>query len=159
MREGKTGRSRLLVDADACPVISAAIGIAKSRGVLVILVANHTQNLARFDGRAGVEVVEVTGGRDAADFAIASRAEPSDVVITADIGLAAMVLGRGCRALGFRGKEFHAATIDAALLVRHEEKKLRRAGGRTKGPAPMTEEDKEYFAEALKRILNEGPRQ
>lgn len=121
----------------------------------VILVANHTQNLARFDGRQGVDVVEVAGGRDAADFAIASRIDPGDVLVTGDIGLAAMVLGRGARALGFRGKEFFAATIDAQLHIRHEEKKLRRAGGRTKGPAPMTEEDREHFAAALKRVLSD----
>lgn len=121
-----------------------------------MLVANHTQNLGRFEGRAGVEIVEVPGGRDAADFAIASRIRDGDVLVTGDIGLAAMVLGRSARALGFRGKEFHAATIDMQLLVRHEEKKLRRAGGRTKGPTPMAEEDKERFAVALKRILGES---
>lgn len=152
--ERKTGRRRLYVDADACPVIPSTIGIARTRRVPVVLVANHTQNLRRFDGRDGVEIVEVSGGRDAADFAIASRIAAEDVLVTGDIGLAAMVLGRGARALGFRGKEFHLATIDAALLVRHEEKKVRRAGGRTKGPTPLTDVDRERFAEALKRMLS-----
>lgn len=120
-----------------------------------MLVANRTQNLARFEGVAGVEIVEVSGGRDAADFWIASHIKAGDVLVTADIGLAAMVLGRGARALGCRGMEFRPETIDTALLIRHEEKRVRRGGGRTKGPAPMTEDDRERFAAALKRILTE----
>ena len=151
------GGPALFVDADACPVLSAAIGIATARRVRITLVANHTQNLGRFASRAGVEIFEVPGGSDAADFWIASHVEAADVVVTGDIGLAAMVLGRGARALGFRGQEFHSATIDAALLVRHEEKKVRRGGGRTKGPAPLTDEDKERFAAALKRMLGAPP--
>ena len=64
-----------------------------------------------------------------------------------------MVLGRGAAALSPRGRIFHLATIDAELLVRHEEKKLRRAGGRHGGPRPFTEEDREHFSEVIDRVL------
>jgi uncharacterized protein YaiI (UPF0178 family) len=82
--------------------------------------------------------------------------QPGDVVVTQDIGLAAMVLGRGASALGPRGRIFHLATIDAELLVRHEEKKLRRAGGRHGGPRPFNDEDREHFIDSLERLLREA---
>jgi uncharacterized protein YaiI (UPF0178 family) len=146
----------LFIDADACPVTREAIGVARQSGVPVVLVANGTQNLDRYTVRAGVEAVCVSSGADAADFAVIERLQPGDVVVTQDIGLAAMVLGRGASALSPRGRIFHLATIDAELLVRHEEKKLRRAGGRHGGPRAFTEEDREHFVDSLKRILGQA---
>jgi uncharacterized protein len=143
----------LFVDADACPVTREAIGAARALGVPVILVANGTQNLERYTKRSGVEAIQVSSGADAADFAVIERLAPGDVVITQDIGLAAMVLGRDAAAIGPRGREYHLATIDAELLVRHEEKKLRRAGGRHGGPRPFTDEDREHFTEVVDRVL------
>ena len=96
----------LFIDADACPVTRDAIAAARSSGVPVVLVANATQNLARYAGRPGVDAVQVAGGRDAADFAIIERLKPGDIVVTQDIGVAAMVLGRGARALSPRGRLF-----------------------------------------------------
>lgn len=145
----------LYIDADACPVTRDAIAIARSRHVLVVLVANATQNLARYAGRGGVECVEVSGGRDAADFAIVERLAPGDVVVSQDIGLAAMVLGRGAVALSPRGRIYQAATIDMELAVRHAEAVHRRAGGRHKGPAPFEDEDREHFRDQLARVLQE----
>lgn len=145
----------LFIDADACPVTREAISIARGRGLGVTVVANSTQNLARFTSREGVEAIEVSGGSDAADFAIVERLHPGDVVVTQDIGLAAMVLGRGAGAVSPRGRIFHLATIDAELAVRHEQAKLRRAGGRHGGPSAFTEEDREHFREQLERLIAE----
>lgn len=145
--------TRLFIDADACPVTREAISVARSLSVPVVVVANVAQNLERHVDRRGVEVVQVSSGADAADFAVVERLQPGDVVVTQDIGLAAMVLGRGAAALSPRGRVFHLATIDAELLVRHEEKKLRRAGGRHAGPRAFTDEDREHFVEELERLL------
>lgn len=146
----------LFIDADACPVTRDAISTARSLGIPVVLVGNTTQNLARHVGRAGVEAVQVGSGRDAADFAVVERLVAGDVVVTGDIGLAAMALGRGARALTHRGREFSLATIDAELAVRHAEQRHRRAGGRTRGPAPFDDEDRERFREGLARVLRSG---
>lgn len=146
----------VFVDADACPVTRDAISVARSRGVPVVLVANATQNLARHAGRPGVEAIEVSGGRDAADFAIVERLAPRDVVVTQDIGLAAMALGRGALALSPRGRTFTLATIDIEMEVRHAEQRLRRTGGRTRGPSPFEEEDRERFIWAFERALDES---
>lgn len=145
----------LFIDADACPVTREAMSVARAHGAHVTLVANGTQNLARYTGRAGVDAVQVAQGRDSADFAIVERLSPEDVVVTQDIGLAAMVLGRGARALSPRGRVFHMATIDAELAVRHAEQRHRRAGGRTGGPSAFDEEDRERFVSALERIFRE----
>lgn len=141
------------VDADACPVTREAISIARAHGVPVVLVGNGTQNLARFTGRAGVEAIQVASGPDSADFAIMGRLAPEDIVVTGDIGLAAMALGRGSSALGYRGRVFLPATIDFELALRHAEKRHRRAGGRTQGPSPFQEQDRERFRESLERLL------
>jgi len=144
----------LFIDADACPVTRDALAIARARAVPVVLVANATQNLARYTGRPGVEAVQVSGGRDAADFAIIERLAAGDIVVTQDIGLAAMVLGRGARAISPRGRMYSPTTIDMELAVRHAEQRHRRAGGRTKGPSPFEDEDRERFAAVLKRVLS-----
>jgi uncharacterized protein YaiI (UPF0178 family) len=145
----------VFIDADACPVTRDAISLARSRGVPVVVVANATQNLERLARRPGVEAIEVSGGRDAADFAIVERIASGDVVVTQDIGLAAMVLGRGAHAISPRGRRFTPATIDIEMEVRHAEQKVRRSGGRTRGPAPFEDEDREHFSDVLARILSE----
>lgn len=144
---------RVFVDADACPVTREAIRVARSHRCEVVLVASTSHSLRRYAGRPGVEVVEVPSGRDAADFAIVERVRPGDVVVTQDIGLAAMALGRGAHALSVRGRLHSAATIDAELAVRHAQAKLRRAGGRHGGPPAFSDEDRARFAEALERLL------
>jgi uncharacterized protein YaiI (UPF0178 family) len=145
----------LFIDADACPVTRDAIAVARRRGLSVVVAGNSTQNLDRHV-RSGVEAMSVPAGRDAADFAIVERLNPGDVVVTQDIGLAAMALGRGAGAVGPRGRTYSLATIDAELAVRHAEARLRRQGGRHKGPSPFTEEDREHFVWALERALDEA---
>jgi uncharacterized protein YaiI (UPF0178 family) len=145
----------VFIDADACPVTREAISIARTHGASVVLVANDTQNMARHTVRSGVEAVQVSGGRDAADFAIIERLGADDVVVTQDIGLAAMALGRGAGAVSPRGRVFYQATIDAELAVRHAEARLRRAGGRHRGPSPFEDDDRERFESALERLLRE----
>lgn len=143
----------VFIDADACPCTRDAIALARSRSLAVVLVANQSQNLARYVGRAGVEILQVASGRDSADFAMVPRLAPGDIVVTADIGLAAMALGRGCRALSPRGHQYLPATIDAELAVRHAEQRYRRAGGRTTGPTQYQDEDRERFREMLALLL------
>lgn len=155
----------LFIDADACPVMREALDCARRRGTHVAIVGNSTQNLERrlrpqdprTQGAAQrgfwVETVDVSVGADSADFAIVERLAPGDVVVTQDIGLASMALGRGAAALGVRGHVFRRETIDFELLVRHEEKKVRRSGGRTRGPAPLAAEDRRRFVRSLMAML------
>ena len=170
----------LYIDADACPVTREALACARRTRVPVVIVGNTTQNLARHSrtvdprdvahargrdathGGFWVEVLDVSVGADSADFAIVERLQPGDVVVTQDIGLASIVLdiglasivlGRGAAAIGVRGRVYSKATIDMDLFIRHEEKKVRRAGGRTRGPAAFTNEDRERFRRNLAELL------
>ena len=138
-------RPTIYIDADACP-------------------GNATQNLARHIRRGDpreprdgfwVDTLPVGIGADAADFAIVQELEPGDIVVTQDIGLAAMALGRHARAIGVRGRVYTLATIDLDMHIRHEEKKVRRQGGRTKGPAAFEDDDRERFAANLQRLVEE----
>lgn len=91
----------------------------------------------------------------AADLALANRARAGDVVITQDWGLAALVLGRGCRAISPTGRIYRPETIQLLLEERHIKAKVRRGGGRTPGPRARTAEDEARFALALEWAL--GP--
>jgi uncharacterized protein YaiI (UPF0178 family) len=144
----------VFIDADACPVTRDAISVARSHGARVMLVADSTQDLSKFV-RPGVEATSVSQGRDAADFAIVGMLEAGDVVVTQDIGVAAMALGRGAGAVSPRGRIFYLATIDAEMEVRHAEARHRRSGGRTGGPSPFTEDDREHFVASLERLFHE----
>lgn len=145
----------LFIDADACPVTREALTIARRHKVLAVLIANANQNLERYASRDGVECVQVSGGRDAADFAIVERLSPGDIVVTQDLGLAAMALGRGASAMSPRGRVHSAVTIDMELAVRHAEQVHRRSGGRTKGPSKFEDEDREHFMDSLERLFSQ----
>ena len=123
----------LFIDADACPVTREALDAARRHGIHTVVAGNSTQNLQRrirrddprdaLSARRGfwVETLDVSVGADAADFAIVERLQPGDVVVTQDIGLASMVLGRGAFAIGVRGHLYRKETIDMQLFIRHEE--------------------------------------
>jgi uncharacterized protein YaiI (UPF0178 family) len=146
----------VFIDADACPVTREAISVARGHGARVMLVADSNTALSKYV-RPGVEATTVSQGRDSADFAIVGMLEAGDIVVTQDIGVAAMALGRGAGAISPRGRIFYLATIDAEMEVRLAQARLRRAGGRHGGPSPFTEEDREHFAESLERLLRQGP--
>lgn len=162
--DNRTKRPTIFIDADACPVTPEALAVARKNGLPAVIAGNSTQNLARHirrnDPRENadgfwVDTLAVGVGADSADFAIIERLSPGDIVVTQDIGLAAMVLGRRAHAIGVRGRVYSLATIDMDMEIRHQEKKIRRQGGRTKGPAAFTDEDREYFAANLERLVRE----
>ncbi len=146
----------IYVDADACPVTREAIAIGREHRARVVLVGNETQNLSRFASRPGVDAIQVGVGRDSADFAIVEQLKPGDIVVTQDLGLAAMALGRSALAVSPRGRVHTAATIDMELAVRHAEQRHRRSGGRTRGPSAMDADDTERFERALRRLLSDS---
>mgnify|MGYP000824301782 CR=1 FL=1 len=139
----------ILIDADGCPVVDLTLQIAKRFGVPVIILCDTAHQIER----EGAQTLVFDKGADSVDFALVSRVKPGDVVVTQDIGLASMVLGRDAAAIGVRGRVYDKATIDMQLFIRHEEKKVRRAGGRTRGPAAFTSEDRARFKRNLTELL------
>ena len=90
---------------------------------------------------------------DSVDYALMGLLNHDDIVVTQDFGLAAMVLGKGAKVINQNGMEYTNDNIDRLLTERHTGAKVRRAGGRTKGPAKRTQEDNERFEKAFAQLL------
>lgn len=142
---------QILVDADACPVVDETIAVAKRFGVPVTLITDT----AHWMQREGAETITVEKGSDSADFRLVNMVRKGDVVVTQDYGLAAMALSKGAYILNQNGSRYTNENIDGLLMSRHIGKKIRRAGGRTKGPSKRTKEQDERFVSALEALLQQ----
>lgn len=139
---------RVYVDADACPVKDETYRVAKRYGLPVILVAN-TWMRAPDD----VELVVVKGDLDAADDWIAERAGTGDVVVTADVPLAARCVAKGARVIAPRGKEFTEESVGDAVATRDLLAQLREAGVVSTGPPPFEKRDRSRFLQTLDTVI------
>ena len=142
---------RVLVDADACPVKQIIVRLAKQRNIPVIMLIDTSHELS--DGYS--RVITVDKQADSVDFALMSMLSADDVVVTQDYGLAAMVLGKGARAINQNGLIYSNENIDRLLMERHIGQKTRMSGGRTKGPAKRVREDDVRFEAAFEGLLKE----
>ena len=142
---------KVLIDADACPVVDIAVSACKNCGITCILCCDTAHTIHR----DGAETLVFDKGADSVDFALANRVESGDVVVTQDYGLASMCLAKGARVLHQDGWEYTAYNIDALLFSRHEARKFRASGGRTKGPAKRKPEQDTAFRTAFKNLLQQ----
>jgi uncharacterized protein YaiI (UPF0178 family) len=140
----------IYVDADACPVKEEVYRVARRYALAVKVVANAP---LRVPAGGKVELV-VRPGFGAADDWIAEQAGPGDVVVTADIPLAARSLARGARVLDPKGRPFTENDIGAALAMRDLMNELRQGDVVTGGPAPMTAKDRSRFLSKLDEAVN-----
>ena len=153
--------TRILVDADACPVRGEVIRVAGRLGCEVVLVSNGSRPI-RPPEEAFVSQFIVAEGADAADDWIADQATPADVVTTADIPLAARALAKGARALNWKGHDWTADNIGGALAGRAAAQAVRESaaarGGPEHGPSAMSPADRSRFLEALDRAVHAARR-
>ncbi len=142
----------ILVDADACPnqvkdiIFRASIRLK----IQTICYANHAITIPR---SPFIKRVQVLGGFDVADQKIIDVSQPGDLVITADIPLAAAVIQKGAHALNPRGEMYTKDNIHERLAVRNIMDGLRGAGQITGGSPPLNKQDQQAFANALDRFL------
>jgi hypothetical protein len=143
---------QIWVDADACPkVIKEILFRAAERvGVPLILVANQPIPVPR---SRFIRTVQVAAGFDVADNHIVQQAEAGNLVITADIPLAAEVVARGCLALNPRGDLYTEDNIRQRLNMRDFMDTLRSSGVDTGGPSSFSQADRQAFANHLDRLL------
>ena len=129
------------VDADACPVAIKDIlfKAAGRTGVKLTLVANHTMRVPASDY---ISFIQVPSGFDVADNEIVKRLAPGDLVITADIPLAAEVIDKGAHAINPRGELYSANNIKARLTMRDFMDTLRSSGIDTGGPPALKKSDR-----------------
>ena len=141
------------VDADACPNVIKEIlfRAAERRQVRLTLVANAP---VRTPPSRYVTAMQVPGGFDEADRRIAERVQAGDLVITADVPLAADVVAKGAHALNPRGELYTEDNIKQRLAMRNLMDELRKTGVNTGGPATLGLSDRQEFANQLDRLLS-----
>jgi uncharacterized protein YaiI (UPF0178 family) len=140
---------KIYVDADACPsVIKDILYLVSQRtGIEVILVANQALSTPRIPS---VRSIQVSQGFDVADNHIVELAEVDDLVITADIPLAAEVIDKGAKALNPRGELYTKSNIRSRLNMRDFMDSMRNSGVQVGGgPPPLSQRDRMDFANAL----------
>jgi len=147
--------TEIFIDADACPVKDEVYAVAARIGLAVVVVANQRIYVP---ADLGVEMVVVEEGPDVADDWIAEEIRAGDVVITADIPLAARCLEAGAFALGTNGREFTLDSIGSALATREIKASIRESGVVTGGPPPITGRDRSRFSNVLDRVVHAAMR-
>jgi uncharacterized protein YaiI (UPF0178 family) len=143
---------QIWVDADACPNVIKEILFRAAERVQVplILVANK---ILQIPPSRYIRAMRVGAGFDVADNTIVREMESGDLVITADIPLAAAVIGRGGHALNPRGEYYSKENIEERLAMRNFMDELRETGVNTGGPAALSQKDRQAFANGLDRFL------
>lgn len=140
---------KVLIDADACPVVDIAVTLCRRYQTQCILLCDTAHEMHR----EGAQTLVFDKGADSVDFALVNRVASGDIVVTQDYGLASMCLAKKARVLHQDGWEYTTYNIQALLFQRHESKKLRMAGKRTKGPAKRRPEQNDAFENTLQQIL------
>jgi uncharacterized protein len=143
---------KIVVDADSCPVKSEVFRVAERYGIGVTLVANQPGRSAKPDW---ITEVVVAGHLDAADDWIVDNVGSEDIVISADIPLAARCLKKGGRVLGPKGLVFTERSIGTALATRDLMTHLRDIGLPTDGTAPFDKRDRSRFLQALDKLVQD----
>ncbi|BAU48364.1 hypothetical protein SVA_1810 [Sulfurifustis variabilis] len=141
------------VDADACPNVIKEIlfRAADRRQVMLTLVANAP---LRVPPSRYIRTLQVPGGFDEADRRIAELAQAGDLVVTADVPLAADAVAKGAQALSPRGELYTRENVKERLAMRNLMDELRKTGVATGGPRVLSLSDRQAFANQLDRFLN-----
>ena len=146
---------QIYVDADACPVKAEAVRVAERHGLTIHMVSNSWM---RLDESPLLQRVVVSDGPDAADDWIAERAVRFDIVVTADILLAARCLKAGAHCIGPNGKPFTDANIGTAVAMRDLQRHLRETGESRGLNATFTPRDRSRFLEAMEHAVQASKR-
>ncbi|MEL7230406.1 MAG: YaiI/YqxD family protein [Pseudomonadota bacterium] len=143
----------IFIDADACPVKAETLKVAARYALHTFIVSNGGMRPSR---DPLVTTITVPDGPDVADDWIAERATAGDIVVTADIPLAARVLENEAHALGPSGKLFTAETIGMALAMRQLKQDIREATQTQTRHAPFSARDRSNFLQAMDRLASQS---
>ena len=143
---------KIWVDADACPVAIKEIlyRVANRTEIELTLIANQ---MLRVPPSPWIKALQVPSGFDVADQRIAQESEAGDVVVTADVPLAALVVAKGAVVIDPRGELLDKNKIQERLTMRNFMETMRNSGVETGGPAALSTADKQAFANQLDRLL------
>jgi len=141
---------RILIDADACPVVDLTVKIAKTYNLDCIILCDTSHYIEK----NGATTITISKGADAVDFALVNMVKPGDIVITQDYGLAAMCLAREAVPINQDGMIYSNDNIGGLLEQREMARKVRASGGRLKGPSKRTQEQNEKFMRELMNLID-----
>ena len=141
---------RILIDGDGCPVVDLTIKISGKFNIEVIIMCD-TSHIFNKDG---AKTMVFSKGADSVDFALINLLKKDDIVITQDYGLAAMAINKASYVINQNGLIYSNENIDRLLYSKHISKKIRKSGGRTKGPKKRTKEDDLNFERTLTEICD-----
>lgn len=145
---------RIWIDADACPNIVKEV-VYRASGRLKLPVTLVANSFISIPVHPLVNLIQVEQGDDVADFYIVEHCEKGDLIVTADIPLAAEIVKKEAFAINPRGELYTEENIQERLSVRDFMKDLRDGGVETGGPAPLGPKDKERFTNGLNKILTQ----
>lgn len=141
---------KLLIDADACPVYKKALDVANEYNIEAHLFFDTTHT---FD--SSIAILHVCDkGSDSVDYELLKNVNEGDIVITQDYGLACLVLSKRAYPINQNGLIYTNQNIDQLLESRYIGSKIRKAGGRTKGPSKRTKENDDDFIRSLRKLIN-----
>ena len=142
---------KILVDADACPVVKIIENVARKYKLDVLLLCDTNH----FINSDYCEVKIIGAGADAVDFALVNLCNKGDIAVTQDYGVAAMVLSKGGYCIHQSGKIFSDDNIGGLLMDRHLAKKARMSSNKNhlKGPKKRTPDDDRRFEESFEKLI------
>lgn len=140
---------KVFIDADGCPVVDSTIELSRKYGIECTILCDTSHEF----NREGAKTVTVEKGADSVDFKIVNLVNAGDIVVTQDYGLAAMCLARKAVPISQNGLIFNDKNIEELLYTRYISKKIRNAGGRTKGPSKRTVQQDKDFREKMITLL------
>ncbi|WP_086281812.1 MULTISPECIES: YaiI/YqxD family protein [unclassified Enterococcus] len=145
---------RIFIDGDGSPVKDTTIDVALKHSLDVVIVTS-IDHYSLKEYPKNVSFVYVDKGADAADYKIVQLIDKGDILVTQDYGLASLVLPKGVRVLHQLGYEYTGENMDSLLEQRYFSAKVRKSGGRTKGPKAFTQDDREKFRAKLVTLITE----
>ena len=143
---------KVLIDADACPVVDIAVALCRKGGIECLLFCDTAHELHR----EGAQTLVFDKGADSVDFALVNRVSSGDLVVTQDYGLASMCLAKRAKVLHQDGWQYTEDNTGALLFQRSESKRYRASGGRIKGPFKRTRQQDQQFEAALQSLLQQA---
>ena len=143
---------KILIDADGCPVVDITVRTARKHKTECTIICDTAHSIHR----DGAETIIVDKGADSADYRLVNLVNAGDIVVTQDYGLAAMCLSKQALVLNQDGKRYSDENINGLLEFRAVSAKIRRSGGRTKGPSKRTPQQNADFERALEQLVQKS---
>ncbi|MCQ2464934.1 MAG: YaiI/YqxD family protein [Oscillospiraceae bacterium] len=142
---------KIYIDADGCPVVKQTLKIAARHDVKCVIICDTAHRIEH----ENTETIIVEKGADSADFRLVNLIQKGDIAVTQDYGLAAMCLSKNAAVINQDGKIYSEENISGLLEFRAAAKKIRKSGGRLKGPSKRTEQQNTDFEIKLELLLKE----